>query len=75
MGESIQKIQLDKSIKITDVEALERYLRDSHRGMWIAVLSSGEIIASVRLEAVAEKGKGEIVTLFRVPEKGLVMLR
>lgn len=60
---------------IEDIEGLEKRLRDVCRGMWVAVLDGGEVVADKRLEEVVDRGGGRIVTLFKIPEKGVVMLR
>jgi len=69
------RFQAKEHVKDTDIEALERQLGDRYSGMWIAVLESGEIIADKHLAEIVNKGKDKIATLFKIPEKGVVMLR
>ena len=68
-------VVLKEGVRGEDIEGLEKRLRDVGGGMWIAVLDSGEIVADKRLEEVVERGGVRIVTLFKIPEKGVVMLR
>jgi len=57
---------LKEGLRAEDIEGLEKRLRDVCKGMWVAVLDSGEMV---------DRGGGRIVTLFKIPEKGVVMLR
>lgn len=68
-------VVLKEGVGAEDIEGLEKRLRDVYRGMWVAVLDSGEIVADKRLEEVVDRGGNRIVTLFKIPEKGVVMLR
>jgi len=57
------------------IEDLKARFKDRLRGSWIAVLDDGRVLAHKDVDELVERGKRSIVSLFRIPEKGTVMLR
>jgi len=64
--------------KFDDAEKFLARLGRGHRGKWVAILRTGEVVAGKSVEAVyseANKRSAKIAALFYAPKKGELLLR
>lgn len=57
------------------IENLKVKFREQLQGMWIAVLDDGRVLADKDINKLVTSGKMSIMSLFRIPKRGMVMLR
>ncbi len=61
-----------------DFKSLLAVLVKKHRGKWVAILSTGEVVAEEKFETVQAEATGKsarIVFMFHAPRKGELLLR
>ena len=61
--------------RLETIESLRNKFREQLQGMWIAVLDDGRVLADKDINKFVTSGKRSIMSLFRVPRRGMVMLR
>jgi len=61
--------------RLEPIESLKVKFREQLQGMWIAVLDDGRVLADKDINKLVMLGKRSIMSLFRIPKRGMVMLR
>jgi len=61
--------------RLETIESLRNKFREQLQGMWVAVLDDGRVLADKDINKLVKLGKRSIMSLFRVPRRGMVMLR